>query len=66
LRRKTGYKKVGNGMDKYCIHTYKKVGSPICPLCGAVTHAYNWPRVIKEHIQWVKDNPDHEYEYWSI
>ena len=53
-------------MDKYCIHTYKKVGSPICPLCGAVTHEYNWPRVIKDHIQWVKDNPDHEYEYWSI
>ena len=53
-------------MDKYCIHVYKRLGTPICPACGSITHDYNWTPVNIEHKEWVSNNPDWEYEVWSI
>ena len=60
-------------MDKYCIHVYKRVSQTnteqkysTCPICGSITHDYNWTPVNIEHKEWVSNNPDWEYEVWSI
>jgi len=53
-------------MNKPCIHVYTKVGSYLCPYCGLPAHDYDWATQVTEHIEWFKNNPDHEYEIWSI
>jgi hypothetical protein len=37
-----------------------------CPLCGWPAHSTDWSLIAKEHQEWVKENPNYKYTWWSI
>ena len=53
-------------MDNNCKHIYQEMKEAICIYCNKPTHATDWSLIAKLHKNWVQENPDFKYTWWSI